>query len=158
MPRLTPVTPMPRESGRKIQEQIRIWFLSTASFNTRFDLFESLTCGHRRSAGPPLVDVVQDCKGPPVRGVGLERRDSQAHDASCIQAGVWAESTVPCKCEWCLDERGCPAGGGGLSVARRQPGRSEHCERGCWNLSDAGAARTCDTQVGFNVMFVIIAM
>lgn len=89
MPRLTPVTPMPRESGRKIQEQIRILFLSTASsFNARFDLFEPLTCGHRRSARPPLVDVVQDCKGPPVWGVGLERRDSQAHDAPCIQAGV----------------------------------------------------------------------
>lgn len=65
MPRLTPVTPMPRESGRNIQDQIHIWFLSTASvwlvflsFNTIFDLFESLTCGHRRSARPSLVDVV----------------------------------------------------------------------------------------------------
>lgn len=61
------------------------------SFNPIFDLFEYLTCGHRRSARPSLVDVVQDCKGPPVRGVGLERKDGQAHDAACMQVAVEVE-------------------------------------------------------------------
>lgn len=113
MPRLTPVTPMPRESGREIQDHICNLLPSTdgspgcATSVTLvfivgfivFNLFGLLTCGHRRSARPPLVDVVQDRKGPPVRSVGLEKRAGQAQDAACTQAAVEVENFLPCKCE-----------------------------------------------------------
>lgn len=70
MPRLTPVTPMPRASEKDKKPQLHPWQRLRSTFD--------LTCGHGRSARPSLADVVQDREGAPVRRVGLEETDGQA--------------------------------------------------------------------------------